>query len=993
VEYTVFSLIKTQPQMTKNYLAFSRSLKLALFSFLLIIASTQVAKACHGTTLLSLTGTVSATDITINGNSDPSTCGCGPYWMQVEVTCDPNGFTGNPPVPTSASWGTPPWYHSNLNIANQFNDQCILEDYQPISIPFSALCSGTTYYWRAREWVEGDNSAGPWSNPQLFTTPGLPPSAILSSTASAYMVCPGDTIQLNAAVVGGCPGAVFTYSWAPAGGLSNANIANPTAIVSGPTIYTVTVTGGCFTITSNDDTVQIFQAPSVSPGTPTAMPTSVCSGGSSLIVLTGNGSNNIQWQVSPNATSWFNIPGATNDSLNTGSLTSSLYYHAIVTGTGWPGSGCGTSVSPPVLVTVNPAPVANAGLDATVCTGGCTNLSGTGGVSYNWNPGNQNTQSISACPSSNTIYTLTVTDANGCTATDNVAVNISTTSVTASPNVTICTGGNTILLATGPSGNTFSWSPAGSLTGANTANPTAAPPVTTTYTVTSTNSFGCTATDSVTVIVTSAPPLIVSNDTSFCAGGSATLTASGAATYLWNPGNVSGSSIVVNPNATITYTVTGHNGNCVSKDSVIVTINPPPAAFAGPDFAICNGAQATLGVATTGASYLWTPSAGIVGSNTTQNVVIDPTSTSNYTVTVVLATGCFATDVVTVSVNPGPTVSATSPDNTICIGSGTTLNASGASNYTWLPAVGLGAPNSGTTGANPGTTTTYQVVGTDVNGCTDTASITVVVNPLPNVYMTSSPTECGDTAGAITMGGVVAGDAPFIYQIGNQTYGSLPINNLQAGNYNVTITDANGCVSSGTVNVGMINSSFVNAAASPTFGVYPLPVVFTSSGSSGLDNWHWDFGDGIGNANSPSAGYTYPASGTYQVVLTAWNDWFGCAVYDTLYITVVEAAVINLPNVFTPNGDGTNDGFDANISGVKDIKVEIYNRWGGQVYSGSQTGISSGPQVLQLWDGKANSGNASEDGVYYYVVTATGYDEKEYPFTGFVQLMKTKPGF
>jgi len=264
--------------MTKNYLAISKSVKLALFSFLLVIASSQVAKACHGTTLLNLTGTINASDITINADSDPSTCGCDPYWMQVEITCDPNGFTGNPPAPTSALWGTPPWYHSNENIANIFADGCIQEPYIPIVIPFSALCPGTTYYWRAREWVEGSNSAGAWSLSQSFTTPGLPPSSILSSTSSEYTVCPGDTVQLNASVSGGCPGATFTYSWTPTAGLSNPNIANPTAIISGPTTYTVTVTGGCFTITSNDDTVQIFQAPTVSPGTATATPASVCSG-------------------------------------------------------------------------------------------------------------------------------------------------------------------------------------------------------------------------------------------------------------------------------------------------------------------------------------------------------------------------------------------------------------------------------------------------------------------------------------------------------------------------------------------------------------------------------------------------------------------------------------------------------------------------------------------------------------------------------------------
>jgi gliding motility-associated-like protein len=981
---------KHPKKMKQNYFVLSRIFKLVLFSVLLVTASVKTAKACHGTTLLNLIGTPGPTDFTVNADSDPSTCGCDPYWMQVEITCNPNGFTGNPPIPSSGLWGTPPWYHSNENIGNIMADGCILEPYVAIVIPYSALCPGTTYYWRAREYVEGSNSAGAWSLSQSFTTPGLPPSAILSTTSTAYDVCPGDTVQFNANVSGGCPGATFTYSWTPTSGLSNPNIANPTAIISGAITYTVTVTGGCFTITSSDDTVQISMAPNVAAGTATATPTSVCSGGSSLIVLTGNGSNNIQWQVSPNGTSWFNIPGATNDSLNTGSLSSTLFYQAIVTGSGWPGSGCGTAISPPIQVIVNPSPVADAGLNSTVCNGACTNLTGSGGVSYTWMPGNLNTQTIAVCPTINTTYSLTVTDANGCTGTDNVTVTVSNASVTASPNVSVCTGGSTILLATGPNGNSYSWNPPGTLVGANTANPTASPVTTTTYTVTATNGFGCTAIDSVVVTVTAAPPLSVSNDTSFCAGGSATLFAANATTYNWQPGNVSGPSITVNPTVTTTYTVTGTNGNCVSVDSVTVTISPPPAAFAGPDFAICNGTQATLGVATSGATYSWLPSTGIIGSNTSQNIVIDPTVTTNYTVTVTSASGCFSTDVITVSVNNTPTVVATSPDNSICIGSSTTLNSFGASSYTWIPAVGLGNPSSGTTSANPSNTTTYQVIGVDANGCSDTASITVNVNPLPNIYMTSTPTECGDTTGSIVFGGVVSGTAPFTYQIGAQTYNSLPIPNLVAGNYNVTVTDANGCVGNSTVNVGQVNTSFVSAFANPDFGVYPLPVGFSSTGSNGLNNWVWDFGDMGATGNGQSSNYTYPNPGVYTVVLTAWNDNINCVVYDTIEVTVVEQAIVSLPNVFTPNGDGTNDAFSATISGVKETKIQVFNRWGGLVYEGSQDGITAGPQVLQLWDGKAKTGNVADDGVYYYVFTATGYDTKEYPFTGFVQLMKAK---
>ena len=954
------------------------------------------AYASHAMPLVGLTGTAGPTGITVCASSDGATCvgtASTPYWMQIEVTCNPLGFSGSAPASNSPLWGTVPWYHSVLNLpgyTGPYTEACVLEPYICILIPYSQLCPGTTYYWRAREFCEPTNSMAAWMGPFSFITPGIPPSAILSSVASQHTVCPGSLVQLGATVTGGCPGGTFNYSWAPNTGLSSTTIANPVATISTAITYTVTVTGGCFTITSNDDTVNIYMAPPVVAGIPTASPISVCSGQSSLVVLTGMSSNTIQWQVSPNGITWFNIPGATNDSLNTGPLSSPLYYHALVTGSGWPGTGCGTVASASVLVTVNASPVANAGPNHVICTGACVTLTGTGGVSYAWSPGNLIGASVSVCPPTNTIYTLTVTDINGCTATDNVVVILSTPFVNVSPNVTICIGSSTILFASGTNGNSYSWTPSATLVGALTANPSATPTTTTTYVVVATNNIGCTATDSVTVSVSAAPPISVSNDTTLCAGGSVVLLASGATTYSWQPGNFSGPSITVNPNTTVTYTVVGTSSNCTSSDSILISINAPPYVFAGPDFPICIGSQATMTASSTGNSFLWSPSIGIIGSNVLQSVVSAPLVNTSYTVTVIGPGGCISTDTINVTVNPTPIVTATSPDNTICVGLGTVLNGAGATSYLWMPAIGLGTPATASTTATPPNTTTYQVVGTDLNGCTDTTSITVIVNPLPEVWMIPAPSDCGDTTGSIALGATIAGTGPFVYAIGSTTYNNLPINNLFPGVYTVTTTDANGCVSSQPVSIGVINSSFVSAAANPVFGVYPLPVNFISSGSTGLNNFFWDLGTGSATASTELTSYTYTSPGTYTIVLTAWNDFWGCAVYDTITIVVAEQAMLTLPNVFTPNSDGTNDDFMATIIGVKTIKTEIFSRWGNRVFEGEQTNIASASQDLPLWDGKAANGNVCAEGVYYYVVTAIGYDTKDYNFSGFVHLFNSK---
>jgi gliding motility-associated-like protein len=496
--------------------------------------------------------------------------------------------------------------------------------------------------------------------------------------------------------------------------------------------------------------------------------------------------------------------------------------------------------------------------------------------------------------------------------------------------------------------------------------------------------------DSVLVTVTTAPPLSVSNDTAMCAGGSAVLNAAGATSYSWSPGNQTGSSITVTPVSTTTYVVTGNNNNCISIDTIVVAITPPPAVYAGPDFSICRGTQAAMNVSTTGFSYSWSPATGIIGSTTQQNVIINPTTSTSYTVTVVGASGCISTDTIDVTVNATPTVTATATDNSICVGQNTTLSSSGALTYSWIPTVGVQNPNQVTTTANPANTTTYAVVGIDANGCADTSSVTITVNPLPNVYITSTPSECGDSTGTFDFGGVVAGTGPFTYTINSQQYNNLPVGGFPAGSYNITITDANGCVSTEQVNINMVNTASLNASANPSFGVYPLPVSFLSNGSGGLNNWVWNFGDGSPNSNLSNPANTYTTPGVYTVVVAAWNDDPACVVFDTLTIEVVEQATLAMTNVFTPNSDGTNDFFTAKISGVKEIKVEVFDRWGRLVHESTSSGLAASPQDVPLWDGKSGGGNLAADGTYYYIIHATGYDTKEYPMTGFVELIQGK---
>ncbi|MBL7690878.1 MAG: hypothetical protein JNM41_04735, partial [Flavipsychrobacter sp.] len=230
-----------------------------------------------------------------------------------------------------------------------------------------------------------------------------------------------------------------------------------------------------------------------------------------------------------------------------------------------------------------------------------------------------------------------------------------------------------------------------------------------------------------------------------CVGNTTTLSNS------VNGGTWSSSNGAVATVGSTTGVVTGVAGGtavisyitCNATNTTIVTVNALPTVGAGSGVAICTGSSTTLS-ATGASTYTWAPGTGLsatVGSSVTAG----PTSLTTYTVTGTDALGCTNTATKVVSVNALPSVSAGS-GVAICIGSSTTISATGASTYTWAPGTGLSATTGTSVTANPTTLTTYTVTGTDGNGCVNTATKVVTVNPLPTntiASFTPSPTIAG----------------------------------------------------------------------------------------------------------------------------------------------------------------------------------------------------------------------------------------------------------
>jgi gliding motility-associated-like protein len=459
-------------------------------------------------------------------------------------------------------------------------------------------------------------------------------------------------------------------------------------------------------------------------------------------------------------------------------------------------SGC-TNTTNSVTVNTLPTIVANG---ASICSGDSKTITASGAATYSWSPNTNLTAttgaSITANPSTTTIYTVTGTDANGCVGTDTAKITVNSL-----PNVTssatsssICVGSSTTLKGSGA--NSFSWD--NGVTDNVAFNPT----TTKNYTVIGSDANGCKDTSTVTVTVNALPNVTSSaTSTSICIGSATTLKGSGASSFTWDNGVTD--NVAFNPTATKNYTVTGTDANgCKDTSTVTVTVNAlPNVTSSATSTSICVGSSTTL-KGSGASSFTW-------DNGVTDNIAFNPTATKIYTVTGTDANGCKDTSTVTVTVNALPNVTSFATSSSICIGSSTTLKGSGASSFTW---------DNGVTDNiefNPTSTKTYTVTGTDANGCKDTSTVTVTVNALPTVKVNGA-SICSGNSKTLTASGASTYSWSPSTNLSSNTGNAVTANPIDTTVYTVTGTDINGCVSTDTALVTVIPTPQVNTIDSIT---------------------------------------------------------------------------------------------------------------------------------------------------------------------------------
>jgi gliding motility-associated-like protein len=576
--------------------------------------------------------------------------------------------------------------------------------------------NGVTYSWSPAGTLNNPNISNPIATPTATTTYTVnitdvngcanKDSVTIASTLNVptsagndLSICLGKNTTL-----GGNPTApinVTGYSWSPATGLNSSTIANPVANPIASTTYILTTTSN--TCTGNDMViVSVNTLPVVSAGADV----SVCSGSTST--LTGSGAQSYLWNT-----------GATTTAISVAPTIISTY-----TVTGTDGNGCTNSDSAKVFV--NTLPVVSAGADVSICSSTAATLTAGGGQTYLWSTG-ATTTTVSVSPTISTTYTVTGSDANGCTNLDSARVFVSPQpTVNAGADVSICMGGSATL--TGSGGQSYLWS-----TGATTTSISVVPTISSTYTLIGTDANGCTNSDTATITASPLPIVSAGADASVCFGSGTTLTGSGGQTFIWSPAGTLSNANISNPVATptspTTYTLVATDINsCSNTDTVNITVLALPSVTTSNDTAICIGFSTTLN-ATGGINYVWSPASALINS-TIANPVASPTINTTYTVIVTNPDGCTKADSVIVIVNPSPLISAGS-NTVVCPGSAVTLNATGGITYVWSPSTGLSNSSIANPDAAPTIITTYTVIGTDANGCTAADAITVSIGIIP----------------------------------------------------------------------------------------------------------------------------------------------------------------------------------------------------------------------------------------------------------------------
>ncbi len=885
-----------------------------------------------------------------------------------------------------------------LNFQRKSTD-CLYNAIGNFTLSAKGLTVGTKYY------IMIDGASGNDCEYTILAKSGVQTINITASNTNT--LCSGQPLVVTANATGVGP---FTYTWSPKPMSSNKDSSTVTYPVSVGTTYTCSVTGVCGTpslvtytpsanttpeITATDSAlictsgtgaeltaaIKAF-SPAINFGnySTTSIPDNNLSGIASDIAvgnIPGNLNSDLEkvcFSIDHGAVSELNVslraPNGTIIDLSSGNGgTGSNYKKTCFVSSG--AASIITGVAPFTGNYTPEQPFSN--LSATAINGKWslvvkdTKANNTGlltswtiafknDYSYSWSPSTglsaTTGSTVTANPGTSTVYTATITDKAGCSASKLVKVRVTNTPnapLVTSPLIYCVGAPEKALTATGT--NLLWYSAATGGSGSSTApKPSTAAAGTVDYYVSQAVGICEGARSKITVVVNSE----LNASFNYASGSFCQNTANQfpvispgalAGTFQATPAglvfvNDKTGELDLTASKPGTYIITNKIdpiGGCATVTSapVTITIYPEPTISNSNTASVCSGVALNISLTSPVPSdFSWiaadnTNTTGETHTSPKQTTVIDDLIVNNttsdqvvtYTLTLTSKSGAcqnLQPQTIEVTVKPEPKIINT--PNAIAICSGATLNiplsSSVPADFSWIA-----ADNSNTTGE------TYQAPKT--------------TNTIDDILTNNS-------------------------------------SDAQVVKYTVMLTSQSGsCLTLDPKVIEVtINKAVATFTPDPTTGEMPLTINFENA-STGSSTYSWDFGNGDTSTEKEPT-YIFNQLGTFEVCLKVEGNNCVDKTCDTILVYINSAFVI--PNVFTPNNDGKNDVFSIMGKGIESLHVEIYNRWGQKEYEWNTTNGG--------WDGRSVTGLPAPSGTYYFIMSANGADGKKYSEQGSLTLIR-----
>jgi len=756
----------------------------------------------------------------------------------------------------------------------------------------------------------------------------------VQSTTPVNELCHGASAgSASVSISGGS--SPYTYSWSNAVSSVTTSLTNSiTSLPAGSYIVTISDNNSCTTTTS----INVTEPSAISIPSTSAANSTCGNANGSATALSSGGTGTLTY-------SWSNgASGQTATNLLVQAYTVSVTdaNNCTVTKT----VTVGNDNAPLVSLNVTSAISCNSGTGSIIATA----TGGNPNYTYSWSPGGTNfvTSSLNHTITSLTAntYTVTITDVSGCSHTSSIlltepSVIVINSVAPVNSNCGTATG-SAIASASGGTGVlTYTWN---NFVSGQTNNNLSA----NTYTVTVTDANACAVSSTVTINNNGGPTIIGINKTNVgCNGDSSGLavvyaSGTGSLSYSWSSGSV----ITVDSGLVAgTYTVTVTDTNSCSSMST-VTITQPPA-FVVSSFieknAGCNltngSVEATVSGGTGLYTYSWSSGSSSITSMASDSITSLPANT--YSLIVTDANGCSVTRSTIVNNTPAPAITGVSPSNVSCNGSANgkavvSATGTGALTYSW---------SNGPTSIIDSNlvASTYTVTVKDANGCQAISTVAISQPPIlqiSNIATTSANCNKNDgSANASATGGTAA----LTYSWSASGGSGATVSGLTAGNYTLTVTDANGCSLSNTLTINSTNGPSVLASAT-TILCNGQSGNVTATASNGTLPYTYSWSTGATSVTTATqATLINQAAAIYSVTITDKN---GCTSTSSITLSEPPALVIT-----TTKSDATCGNADGTILVTTTGGVLNYTySWSNDSINPQITNLNSGTYGLTVTD-------------------------------------------